>query len=695
MGVLGFHFKVPNFQGGYCGVDCFLVLSGFLMTRIISSSIANESFRLRDFYISRFWRLFPSVLFTILGCLMCSFLVHTPSVAFKVCKSALAAIFSGSNVYFYYVSGYFDAGADIKPLLHFWSLSLEEQFYLVWPPILVLFSSAFKSDRWRLFTAFTAAMCFTSVVLPMTSGQSLSEGFSFFLLPTRLFEFGAGALIHVLDRYQNIYSPTHQCLLISPQFQLKGGLKPKRRLFGCMEPVMTEIGACAGLLLVIGSYITLPAASPVHFGIPAVVGTVLLILTPTAKTNGALLGNGASRWLGRLAYSVYLVHWPIYVYSLYLCRAMRMELLENEIILLLMSLCLGLALHKFVESRFRLKRGARVPFASLATILTLTALAISVSLSGIKTSGWKFRDRTQRKSISKLYAVPREAMVYEVGSKELLGSGARSSKMAVVGKGLSKNIAHFGSNFSLAEFSTIVVGNSFASAMIKGFYKAHEAGDRPFLFNFRPGCPFRPREGKKLNAKSKKCRFVSESIWKNVAKMPAKSTVVIVNDWEASGFYRPPEINAATEASAIARDVRNLGHVPVVLGAAPGVENCGQFNGCMDLLFVLEYWGLASKDLQRRCDAMAKPRKDLLRGEASMRKAVDAGEANFLYASSVQYLCGGRNSSGKLKCPSTVEVGGVRKGLYDRDGKHLSFYGAARHADLVRSTLKTVEKTGR
>lgn len=659
------------------------------MTRIISSSIANESFRLGDFYVSRFWRLFPSVLFTIVGCLLCSFLVHTPSVAFEVCKSALAAIFSGSNVYFFSVSGYFDAGANVKPLLHTWSLSLEEQFYLVWPPALVLFSSTFKSDRWQLFTAFTGAMCLTSLVLPMASGQSLSEGFSFFLLPTRLFEFGAGALIHVLDQCRSTYSPSHHCLSMSAQFQLTDDLKSKGRLSGFKKPVITEFCACAGLLLLIGSYITLPAASPVHFGIPAVVGTVLLISTPTAKTNTWVLGNGASRWLGRLAYAVYLVHWPIYVYSLYICKAMGIKLLENQIILFLMSLCLGLALHKSVESRFRLKRGARVPALSIATILTLTALAIAVSVSGIKTSGWSFRERTKRKSISKLYAVPQEPMFFEVRSKGLLASNARGLKMAIVGKGLRRSMA-YRSNLSLTEFSTIVVGNSFALAMIDGFYKAHDAGDRPFLFNYRPGCPLRPREALRVSAKSENCRFVSENIWENVAKMAANSTVVIVNDWEANVFYRTTKTNASTEARAISGDVRSLGHVPVVLGAAPGVSNSGDFNACMDLLFVLEYWGLATESVRRRCDAIAVPRNDLLRGDASIRKAVEAGEADFLYASSVQYLCGGgRSGLGRLKCPSTVEVGGVRKGMYGRDGKHLSFYGAARHADLVRSTLET------
>lgn len=136
VGVLGFHFKIPGLQGGFLGVDCFLVLSGYLMTRIVSSRIASGKFKLGEFYVSRFWRLFPSVIITAASCVALAFLIFRPIPALDVCKSALAATGSVSNLYFYSVSGYFDTSANIKPLLHTWSLSMEEQFYLVFSDFL-------------------------------------------------------------------------------------------------------------------------------------------------------------------------------------------------------------------------------------------------------------------------------------------------------------------------------------------------------------------------------------------------------------------------------------------------------------------------------------------------------------------------------------------------------------------------------
>lgn len=152
IGVLAFHFDTPHLHGGYLGVDVFLVLSGYLITRNIVFALGADTFSLRAFYISRIWRLLPAALATILATLSLAFLIFPPQYSSDVCKSALAAAFSVSNVWFYLKVGYFDTDNIAKPLLHTWSLSLEGFFYSPRPifPYLSLFaaisSSAISSD---------------------------------------------------------------------------------------------------------------------------------------------------------------------------------------------------------------------------------------------------------------------------------------------------------------------------------------------------------------------------------------------------------------------------------------------------------------------------------------------------------------------------------------------------------------------
>lgn len=125
LGVLGFHFEVPYFSGGYVGVDCFLVLSGYLMTRNIISKVQGGIFNMREFYIRRFWRLYPSALVTIFVTTIVASQIFPPALSQRVAQSALSSKFLVSNLYFYSQQNYFDVASRIKPLLHMWSLSLE------------------------------------------------------------------------------------------------------------------------------------------------------------------------------------------------------------------------------------------------------------------------------------------------------------------------------------------------------------------------------------------------------------------------------------------------------------------------------------------------------------------------------------------------------------------------------------------
>lgn len=139
VGVLLCHLEVSWLPGGFVGVDIFFVLSGFLITRLIAGEIDETGrFRFGNFYVRRIRRLYPALVTTVIVAWIGSFLLLSPAQMANFAESAIAALLSYSNILFYFEADYFDALATTKPLLHTWSLSVEEQFYLLWPLTLLL-----------------------------------------------------------------------------------------------------------------------------------------------------------------------------------------------------------------------------------------------------------------------------------------------------------------------------------------------------------------------------------------------------------------------------------------------------------------------------------------------------------------------------------------------------------------------------
>src|SRR5262249_34741802 len=143
LAVVLFHAKVPGFSGGFVGVDVFFVISGFLITGLIVNDIAHDRFSFLAFYARRVRRIIPALLAVYLACMVAAIIIMLPSDAAELAQSVTSSAAFLSNVFFYNRSGYFGGEADLKPLLHTWSLSIEEQFYLVWPILLLI------AARWR------------------------------------------------------------------------------------------------------------------------------------------------------------------------------------------------------------------------------------------------------------------------------------------------------------------------------------------------------------------------------------------------------------------------------------------------------------------------------------------------------------------------------------------------------------------
>lgn len=276
--VILFHLDVSWLPGGFVGVDVFFVISGFLITSLIIKRINAGTFSLIDFYERRFRRIYPNLIIVIVATMVIGWFTLIPSSYRLFGRTAVWASLSASNFAFMTGNGYFDPASISKPLLHTWSLGVEEQFYLLFPWVLLL------AARYGLRSFHTiAALVGLSLLLSVT-GAMVGWPKSYFLLPTRFWELGLGALVTTV---------------------------PFERL---QSYLWRSVLGISGLTAIIWSSVYLSQSD--HF--PG-----YLALVPTLGAAAVIMANGgvANRvlslapftWVGRLSFALYLWHWPFIV----------------------------------------------------------------------------------------------------------------------------------------------------------------------------------------------------------------------------------------------------------------------------------------------------------------------------------------------------------------------------------------------
>ncbi|WP_417909795.1 acyltransferase family protein [Candidatus Electronema sp. PJ] len=351
LAVLLYHFDFALFSGGFTGVDIFFVISGFLITQNIMADIASGSFSFARFYARRIKRLFPALYATLLLSLLFSHLLFTPEHHAQFGKSLLASLLSVSNILFWKEAGYFDTSVEFKPLLHTWSLAVEEQFYFVWPALLLVLSKLGK--KWLLLF-----LLISSVVSGYWAERwlKIDPSGAFFLTPFRLAEFACGAVLVWLLPFQ-----------------------PKNKLL--LEPLLA-----VGFLCIGWSIFTFSKQTPfpgLHALLPSL-GAALIIYSGQARLLGWLLRNPVSAGIGLISYSLYLIHWPLLIFYKYWHYS---ELTQNDRLGLLLACFLLAGLSwKFVEQPFRKGRIVSQKiffmFCGLIAVLLLTAGAAVVQQAG-------------------------------------------------------------------------------------------------------------------------------------------------------------------------------------------------------------------------------------------------------------------------------------------------------------------------
>ena len=317
LGVVLFHLKIPGFSGGFAGVDIFFVISGYLITRNILSDLDAGGFSFANFYIRRTRRIFPALVVTVLVTYIVAALWCSPLMFLDIAKEATHALLSIANIQYWRESHqYFAPNSDELALLHSWSLSLEEQFYLAWP--LVIVAARKYGVAFSTIAVASLASLLASIIVSWSDASAV-----FFLTPFRIYEFGCGALI----------------LFVEPRMRL--------------GPAAANVLSGAGLVGVVASVLVLRSDMPY---------LAVAVLVPCAGAAAAILAGSetfASRLLvvrpmtavGAISYSLYLCHWPIIFFARFIVGD-GVDTAIGIIALLASMLVVASAMYVFVERRF-------------------------------------------------------------------------------------------------------------------------------------------------------------------------------------------------------------------------------------------------------------------------------------------------------------------------------------------------------
>ncbi|QGP80357.1 acyltransferase family protein [Sphingobium sp. CAP-1] len=357
--VLLFHAHVPGFSGGYVGVDIFFVISGYLITGIIAREVDEGRFSLTRFYERRFRRIMPALALMIVTVLATAAYLYLPGDLEGVPKSALAATLFASNLWFFTDTGYFSGGADVKPLLHTWSLAVEEQYYIGFP-ILLMLLARFAPRRRSLIVALIVALIAAGSLALAILMQRDTSGFTFYLLPTRAWELFAGALLAL-------------------------GAMPAIRPRWAREALAWSGLATVALAVAFYDRTTI---FPGVTALAPVLGAAALLHVAPGTSMARVLALPPLVGIGLISYSLYLWHWPLIVFTEYATDAPLSA--GTRIAVIAAALIAATLSWRFVERPFRDSR--RVP---ARTIFRFTGAAMALlcllSLALLAMGGWPSR----------------------------------------------------------------------------------------------------------------------------------------------------------------------------------------------------------------------------------------------------------------------------------------------------------------
>jgi len=475
--VVLFHFGVPGFRGGFVGVDVFFVISGFLMTKIIVEKLWTGRFSVFDFYLARARRIFPALAALCLVLLALGAVSLSPVDYQRVARWSASSLTFLSNFTFLGEAGYFDTASAEKWLLHTWSLSVEWQFYLLFPLLLLIAWKAFPN---RLVTAATIGAAFLCSLGISIYWSPRHVDAAYFLLPTRAWEMMAGALAY----------------LATPH------LHPKRGASTTLE--------LTGLALILFAAIAFKSTDPWpgHLALFPVLGSVLVIMA--RNTRSIVTTNPVADFIGTSSYSIYLWHWPV-------ATALTLRGLKEDWAWAAVGIGLAIALghlsYRLVEVTSRdwrrLRRSSEwLGYAAAASLLVTCSLLIAYDAGMPSRLG----------SDEKLY----EATAAAISDWSQPGCVPLGSLRYCERPGTDRRTIMF-------------VGDSIAEQWYPRYAATSGAAGPTVVFATRPGCtPIRNLDGYPPNVH---CGESAAEIWDTVRRVKPEELVVSSQWWE--NFFMP------------------------------------------------------------------------------------------------------------------------------------------------------------
>lgn len=496
LGVVLYHFDLPLLPGGFTGVDVFFVLSGYLIGSILwREFVTTGRVALGQFYLRRFRRLAPAWTVMAVAVFAAGWMILLPHDFREFGKSLIASTLFLANVHFWRGSGYFDSMAEEKPLLHMWSLSLEEQFYVVLPLLLLLCARRPRWAVWLLLggTAASLAMCLRLTATDQTA--------AFFLFPFRAWELLAGVLLAIWSHDRP-------------------------------GPRQGWAGSGTGLALVLAGMVLIDPASgfPGPWALVPVAGTLLLIWHgQAANPVNRFLACGPVRGIGLISYSLYLWHWPIRSLAGFALGPERGPLMNGALILL--SIILAYLSWRLVEQPAR--DTARLPARPLLSGVAATTLLL------LGLGAWPFlRDGLPGRW-------PPQVLMHAEAAQDFIQDWSRCHTPGD-GPFAGIEICPIGPE---GRPQVLVWGDSHMRAFKEGLdLAAHEAGT-PALLIWRAGCPplfgIEKRESAATRAQDADCSRANRQIEAALRNDPF-DRVLLVGRWS---YY--------AEGGGVGADARN------------------------------------------------------------------------------------------------------------------------------------------
>lgn len=483
LAVIAFHAKVPGFAGGFLGVDIFFVISGYLITDVIMRQMNNGSFSLRRFYLSRARRILPALFLVIGICSILSLLLPLPEQTQDFGEFALAAMAFVANIAAWKTGqGYFDKTADDQPLIHLWSLSVEEQFYLIYPFFLV---AVLWWGRTRVVLLMSMIMVVSLTLAEWASEHAPSA--AYYLLPTRAWEILAGCMLG----YRQAASG-----------RLAGG------------NAVSAILAWGGLALIAASFLWVRSTGhiPGLGAVPTVTGALLILAfsRPDASP-GKLLASRPLQFIGLISYSLFLWHQP----ALAFLRLLPLNAPgpAGTAAAIGGTFVLSVLTWRWVESPFR---DSRTLPASKAIIHLATAAAILGGTAALLSATNGLPERLPRRAIA-LEELARSHRARQLACYIGEDYGRSASRPCLLGRRGPVTVA--------------LIGDSHAAALAPGLKALLQNRESRALLLARSSCPPLVRFQEFDPVHQAGCAAARAQVFRALASDPRIDTVIVAARW--------------------------------------------------------------------------------------------------------------------------------------------------------------------